>query len=286
MPNYWLIVDISGMAYRALNTMGKLSNEGAATGVVYGCYLAIKQLMEEYDTQNLVAVFDGGHAFRSQLLPGYKEGRKKRRAEASPEERQARADLVRQLADLRTVHLPACGVRNVLWYGGYEADDIISAFVQMLAPEDAAAIVSSDEDLWQCLRPGVQWVSLVKQAKHPKLSYARFVAVHGIEPCQWPHVKAWGGCSSDDIPGLPGVGEKIALKWVRGEIPASSTYYDRFINGVEVFNRNLQLTKLPAAGLPPPQTEIQEKTINWEPLLRAIGAKVPNAKEKQGFGFA
>ena len=286
MSQYWVIVDVSGMAYRSLNVMGKLAHEGAATGVVYGCYLAIKQLLDDYDTQNLVAVFDGGHTMRSELLPGYKASRAKRRAEASPEERQARADLVRQLAELRTVHLPACGVENVLWEQGFEADDIIAASCQMMGEEDAAVIVSADSDLWQCLRPGVQWLSTNKAAKIQKMSYRLFIEKHGIEPCQWPHVKAWGGCDSDDIPGLDGVAEKTALKWVRGEISASSAYYPRFVNGIEIFNRNIQLTKLPCPGLPPPQLMPQSKRIRWEPLLTAIGAKVPREESKKaGFGF-
>jgi 5'-3' exonuclease len=290
MADYWAIVDVSGMAYRSLAVMGNLQNQGVATGVVYGVAIALQGLADQYDTQNIVAVFDGGHAMRSHLWPQYKQSRKAKREKATPVEQQARADLTQQLQALRVSLLPSTGMRNILWADGFEADDLIASAVQAVPTEDGAVVLSADQDLWQCIRPGVAWRSTNNAAKVGYMSYRQFTELHRMEPFLWADVKAWAGCATDDIVGLDGIGETWAARWVRGEVPSTSTKYAQFLQNIEIYNRNINLTRLPAKGCTPVVLHQQVAPVDWNPLLRAIGAKTngkaAGIQTRQGFGFS
>src|SRR5207247_1967064 len=105
--------------------------------------------------------------------------------------------------------IPALGVRQ-LSVDDVEGDDLIGIAADKLSNEDARIIiVSSDQDLYQLIAENVELFEPIKK-KH--FTFNDFVATYNMAPIQWVEVKALMGDEGDDIPGVPGIGEKIAVK--------------------------------------------------------------------------
>ena len=282
--NYWVIIDVSNMAYRAWAVLGSLQHEGAATGVVYGIAQALEALCEDYGTRQLVCCFDAGHDARTHLYPKYKENRKEKRAKETDVEKQGRAQLLRQIDELRTRHLPAVGLQNILHSPGYEADDLMAAACNAIPTRDSGVIMSSDEDLWQCITPRIRCKSPISGKMTTYDSFCK--AWPPCKPSDWPTIKAWAGDDGDNIDGIDGVGLKTSWKYITGQLPETHKIYKAFGASHDVYKRNVQLMKLPVAGMPPATLVLQDKPLLWSVLYKAIGAKVRNDKETgRGFGF-
>lgn len=298
MKDPLLLIDVSYMAYRAFHAMGALAHGGEGVAVAFGVLRDVVGLQNQFQTGRCVFAFDHpAPKHRAAILPTYKASRRARYLEESAEEKEARADFRRQLAALYKTHLPAAGFANVFAAAGYEADDIIAKVVQRLPPGEEAIIVSSDADLWQLLRPGV----VVWNPQKAKLLTATgFALKWGIEPDRWADVKAIAGCSGDDVPGVPGVGEATAAKYLRGELGAHTKAHAAIEDRFAMWQENLKLVRLPYYGTP--DFEIRPDGVTeetWCGVADALGAKslrvaVPRTATKKskgrkrngkGFGF-
>ena len=272
------------MAYRAWATMGQLRHEGAATGVIYGIGTQLEKLVEEYATPNLVCCFDGGYAHRTATYPPYKADRRAKRELETEEEKQGRAELAQQLYTLRTQHLPAVGVQNILWAEGFEGDDHLASAAHAIPLQEKGTILSSDEDLWQCLRPGLRCYAPTSGKVQ---TYHTFKDAYGMEPKQWASVKAWAGCSGDNVAGVPGVGTVWACRYVRGEVLPGHKRYNQFYENHDIFHRNIKLVELPHAQLPPVVLHRQTEPLLWSALYKAIGARHGKGQTTAGgLGFS
>jgi DNA polymerase-1 len=264
-----LIVDVSNLAYRAMYTTGGLSHNGEATGVLYGIFKTILELEELFTSTHTVFCFDGGYDKRQEILPGYKQ--KRRSGELSEEDLEMRRDLRRQLYRLRTMYLSEIGYKNVFWQSGYEADDIIASIVHGMEKEDEGVIVSSDHDLFQLLSPKVMMWNPVKKTP---LNDKTFTEEWGLSPTSWADVKSLAGCSTDNIPGIPGVGEKTAAKFLTGKLKGGTKKHDAIVANNNLWERNLKLVRLPMEG-----TEKFTCVDNvvawgkWRKVLQKLGMK-------------
>jgi DNA polymerase-1 len=250
----WLLVDCNGLCHRALHTTGGLSHNGQSTGVSFGLFRDLENLRDSFGPERTVLAFDGPGSLRQQVYPGYKATRRNR--EFTPEEKKIREEFYEEMRRLHGELLPVAGFRNVLLSAGYEADDIIAKICQNLPPSVDAVIVSSDADLMQCLAYNV-----VIYRPHTKkvVTAESFTEEWGIPPKYWPHVKAYAGCSSDDIQGLFGVGEKTAARFLAGTLPPGKKR-DQLVAGQGIFNFNLPLVELPYPGLVLPEIVPDEVT--------------------------
>ncbi len=115
-----------------------------------------------------------------------------------------------------------------------------------LGEEASATIISSDQDLYQCLCP---WVDIFHPGKE-LVTKADFFAEYGVLPEEWPQVKAIMGDTSDDIPGVRGVGLGYTLKYMRGELREHTKAYQKIEAGVDLWTKNLDLVKLPFPNTP------------------------------------
>jgi len=237
----WLVLDVSYLAYRALHTTGSLSHGDDPTGVTF---------------------------------------RKKKRKEASEDEKAAYASLRKQLEDLRTHVLTDMGFVNVFSQKGFEADDLIASVALRCPKNSEAIIVSSDEDLYQLLGSNrMIWNPHKKKILNRKW----FKEEYGIEPSQWRTVKALAGCSSDNVPGIPGVGEKTAIKFIKREIKKGTKTYDKFENAETIIKRNLPIVKLPYPGTGKPIPKRDKITVeSWNMVMEGFGfislyGKVPSS---------
>ena len=267
-----LVLDTNYLCHRAAHTVGHLSNgDMDATGVVFGVLRSVIKMQEEFSTNRVVFCFDSVHSKRQELFDGYKADRRKKYEEEQDEEKlKLFRDLRRQMRDLRREHLPAVGFRNVFVQNGHEADDLIAAIARNAKPDQEIIIVSTDHDLWQLLRPNV-W--LYNPTTGRGYDHKRFAEEWKMNPEEWASVKALAGCSSDNIPGIPGIGEKTAAAYLRGELNSKSKKFQ----SIETFDEEekelfRKLTALPFEGTRVPPVRQDDVTRDaWAQLLQRLG---------------
>jgi DNA polymerase-1 len=195
------VVDGSGYIFRAFHALPPLSRpDGLQVGAVYGFTTMLLRLMQQADCDHLAVIFDAGRrSFRNDIYPDYKA----HRPEAPPE-------LVPQFALVREA-TEALGVKAIE-LAGFEADDLIATYARLGRESDVAVtIVSSDKDLMQLIRPGV---SMVEPIALKPIDEAKVIERFGVPPEKVVDVQALAGDSTDNVPGVPGIGVKTAAELV------------------------------------------------------------------------
>lgn len=196
------LVDGSSYIHRAYHAIRNLSNsKGLPTNAVYGFARMILKLMEGKKPEYAAIVFDAeGPTFRHKLFEGYKATRPR-----MPEDLSVQIPYIRRIVEGLAL--------GVIEKQGYEADDVIGTLTR-LAEENGfqVIIVTGDKDFRQLLSPGV---TLWDPMKDRLISYENFVKEFGMEPAQVIDLMGLSGDSTDNIPGVPGVGEKTALELIK-----------------------------------------------------------------------
>lgn len=263
----WLVLDCNYLCHRMFYAMGGLHAEGIGTGVVFGFLREVIALQEDNNTTQVAFCFDSRHSLRQLHCPEYKANR---RGEERTEEEQAVAnDFYRQVNNLRKVILPRIGYRNIFHARGYEADDLMAKCVRAF-DEDATTqilLVSSDKDLYQLLQ---RRVSVLNPQKKEIFTARKFRDEYGIEPKLWRHVKALAGCPTDNVIGVPGVGEVTAAKYHRGQVARDSETWLKIQKGITqgIVKRNLPLVSLPYKGCPDVEIRADEiSQTGWDSVI-------------------
>lgn len=264
----YVLFDVNYLGYRALYSTGTLSYHDDPTGVLYGVFREIQAAKQKFPTSRFVFCFDHGKGIREQMYSGYKETRRKKKL--TDEEIHSLNGMQEQIRGLKLTYLDRAGFSNVLFHGGYEADDLIaSVCLNCLREQDTAVIYSDDKDLYQLLTPNV---SIYKPRTQVMYGYNQFRKEYRIKPSDWAAVKAIAGCVSDDVHGVEGVGEITALKYVRKELEITNKKFRDIESGRKLWKKNLPIVKLPLAGCKIPtlakDTWTREK---WEDLLGGFG---------------
>lgn len=265
----YLIFDSNYLCTRAFYAFPDLEHDGRPTGMAFGFFSDIERLSEQYGTDRILFAFDSDDDdVRMELLPSYKESR---RASAA-EDDFVRAHIHDGIRLIRDKVLPCIGYRNIFLQKAYEADDIIASLVCTLEPDATKVVVSSDEDMLQLLQHNVEiWNPRQKQA----ITETSFELEWGLKPGQWPLVKAIAGCKSDEIPGVNGVGNKTAAKFLTGMLkPGSAKRKAIEAVGPDVIDRNLRLTTLPYPGTK--KFCVQPDAVtedNWNRAMKKLGIK-------------
>lgn len=175
------------------------NSKGFPTNALYGFVSMMHKIIEEENPEYIAVAFDIGKNFRAEKYTFYKDGRKE-----TPE------DLIKQMPYARKV-LEAMGIKY-FELAPYEADDIIGTLSKMVLEDDNfnGTIVSSDKDLLQLINDQID-IKLLKQKGYIRYNPITFFAEYQIEPINVIDLKALAGDSSDNIPGVKGIGEKTAL---------------------------------------------------------------------------
>jgi 5'-3' exonuclease len=275
MGTRWLILDVNNLAWRAHHSTGGMTYDDMPTGVAYGFLRDLHNWMEEFDTQNVAFTFDHGPQRRVADFPYYKETRRKKRLD---ENAAAEYEAVsQQITKLRTDYLESLGFQNIFFQSGYEADDVIASVVGNLPEGDSAIIIGGDKDIYQLLR---SHVDIYAPTQRMTMSKEKFKAKwFGLKPTEWPAVKAITGCSTDDVPGLDGVAEVSAAKFITNQLNQKLAKYKAISAFVRTqqYRDNLLLVSLPYAGCR--DFELVEHTTDpdqWAALADRLGfASVP-----------
>lgn len=249
-----LIIDVSHVFFQLIWAMPELTNAEKEVHIIFGFLNKIISLANKFNTNKFVFCFDSRTSKRKEIYPQYKEKRNKK--DKTPEEREMFQLGFSQLHEIRESVLPKLGFKNLFLEEGFEADDSIAKLAMKYGLNKEFIIISSDNDLLQLLD-----YCKIYDSKSEKL-YRReeFISEYGIEPNQWAEVKKIAGCTSDCVEGVPGVGEKTAIKFITMELSQKSVKYKAIENTPqEVFDRNLKLVKLPFEGFPDLKLSISEK---------------------------
>ena len=198
-----LVIDGNSILNRAFYGIRLLTNKnGLYTNAVYGMANIIERQIESVKPDYCVVAFDlKAPTFRHKAYDGYKANRK-----GMPEELAVQLPYAKKCMEYM-----GCRVLSV---EGYEADDILGTLSAMSAREGIKAyILTGDRDSLQLIDDNVN-VLLVKTKETLCFDRALFNETYGVEPEQFVDVKALMGDTSDNIPGVAGIGEKTALKLI------------------------------------------------------------------------
>lgn len=191
------LIDGSSYIYRAYYAIRQLSNSrGMATNAVFGFTNMLLKVVREERPDHLAVVFDAkGPSFRKDIYPQYKANRS-----AMPEDLQSQIPLIKQV--VRAFKMPA------LELAGYEADDIIATLARRFAERGMeVTVVTGDKDLMQIVN---EQVRLLDTMKDQVTGLAEVAQRFGGAPDKVVEVQSLAGDSSDNVPGVPGIGEKTA----------------------------------------------------------------------------
>ncbi len=200
-----LCIDGNSILNRAFYGIRLLTTkDGTPTNALYGLVNVISRELEALQPDYAAIAYDlKAPTFRHKMFAEYKAGR-----HAMPDELRAQMPLSREFASMLGLH--------ILDMEGYEADDILGTLAAMAEadPEDCRAyLLTGDKDSLQLISPRVH-VLLAGNNETADMDEDAFIAKYGVRPDQFVDVKALMGDSSDNIHGVPGIGEKTALKLI------------------------------------------------------------------------
>lgn len=191
------LVDGSGFIFRAFHALPPITRpDGTPVGAVMGFCNMLLRLLDEAGDDYVAVIFDAARKnFRNDIYPEYKANRGE-----TPEDLVPQFSLIKEATE-------AFGIKAVE-LEGYEADDLIATYARVAQEQDIPVkVVSSDKDLMQLIRPGV---SLFDPIKFVDIGLDQVEKKFGVTPDKVIDVQALAGDSTDNVPGVPGIGVKTA----------------------------------------------------------------------------
>ena len=237
-----LIIDSNSLAYKSFYSMRGLRTKEKETAVSFGFMKDILMLAKKYETNKFYFCWDSKKSYRKKIYKLYKANRKPKDKEKEKELKSAYS----QFDDLKNKILPRLGFKHVYEQDYYESDDLMAWLVDFnrIWIGDKLVVVTNDGDLYQVLEPGVK---IYNHSSKKETTMRSFKREYGILPSKWAEVKAIGGCSTDNVKGIKGVGEKTAISYLLGNLKKGKKF-DDIKNGEKIINRNRKLVTLPFDG--------------------------------------
>lgn len=201
MAEKFFVVDGHSHLYRAFYAIRDLTTpDGRPSNAVFGFTTMLRKLINEHQPDYLAVAFDlPGPTFRHQLFSDYKATRK-----VPPEELSVQIPMTREVIEAMGIPIFTCE--------NYEADDILGTLARLASEKEIdTCLVTSDKDARQLLGPQV---SLLDTMKNELTTADTLRERDGIAPDQVVDVMALSGDTSDNVPGVPGVGQKTALNLI------------------------------------------------------------------------
>src|SRR5579863_8403423 len=200
-----LLIDGNSLTYRAFFALPEsiATSTGIPTNAIFGLASMLVKLLTEYGQRPTVVVWDGGYTGRKELYPEYKA------------QRSTRPDLLKEQWPHLEPLVDAFGYRN-LKVDGYEADDVIASIAEQakqLDPPIDVMVVTGDRDAYQLVDDRVRIMTTSRGITDTRV-YDREGVIdrYGIPPELVPDFIGLKGDTSDNIPGVPGIGDKTAAE--------------------------------------------------------------------------
>jgi DNA polymerase-1 len=249
------LIDGSSYIYRAYHAVRHLStSQGLPTNATFGFTNMVLKLLAEQNPEYMAMAFDAkGPTFRHEMYDAYKANRP-----PMPEDLVVQIPYIKQVVagmNIPSLELP-----------GYEADDIIGTLVRAVEGKGFRVVmVTGDKDFKQLISRSV---SMWDPMRERTIDYASLKEDSGLEPSQWVDVMALAGDTSDNIPGVPGIGEKTAIQLIK----AFGTM-ERLFQGLDKVTQTKLREKL---------TRFHDQAILSRRLV-AINTEVPLSVEASSF---
>jgi DNA polymerase I len=209
------LVDGSSYIFRAFYAIRHLSNsKGLPTNAIFGFTQMLLKVLKEHQPDYLAVVLDSkGPTFRSKVYKEYKANRP-----AMPEALVPQIPYIRRIIEEYQI--------ATLEMEGYEADDLIGTVAKGLAPEVDVVIITGDKDILQLVSDRIQVYDTMKEKR---FGVEEVVQRFGVKPEQVVEVMGLAGDAIDNIPGVPGIGEKTAIELIKifGSIENLLTHLDQ-----------------------------------------------------------
>jgi DNA polymerase-1 len=265
------LIDAKYLCYRSVHALFNEPISSVQGSMFYGFMNTLKSLAKGLKiTQknvitpsNIILCWDSKHSYRKMEYRDYKK-----KPKLSDYQEQIFLKIREAYPKLRK-WMERVGF-NCAYCPGFEADDIFAGFTQQF-PDQKFVIVTNDEDIYQLLSENVALWMLRK--KPFLMTEENFKEKYGIEPDMWATIKGTGGCRSDNIPGIGGVGEDTALKFARGEL--KGTRLKKITDNLEKALYWCRFTRLPWAETKF-DISLNGTDINWDEMTRF--AQVYNLK--------
>jgi len=197
-----LLVDGSSYLYRAFHALPPLTNKkGTPTGAVYGVLRMVRKLIDEEQPDYIAVIFDAkGKTFRHDMYKQYKANRP-----PMPDDLRVQIEPLHEL--IKALGIPLLTINNV------EADDVIGTLATFANIKNHRVLISTgDKDMAQLVNDRV---SLINTMNDSHMDIQGVIEKFGVEPHQVIDYLALMGDKVDNIPGVPGVGPKTAVKWLQ-----------------------------------------------------------------------
>ncbi|GAG55551.1 unnamed protein product, partial [marine sediment metagenome] len=202
----FILVDGQGLLYRAFYALPQLTTTyGQVVNAVYGFTMILIRLLEEEKPEYMVITFDTPvPTFRHKEFKEYKAHRKK-----MPGELISQIPLIREI--INNYNIATCSKE------GYEADDVIGTIAREAEKRNCdTIIVTGDKDTFQLISPHTKIMTTIKGITEVKIyDEAGIRGKYGVDPEKIVDILALKGDSSDNIPGVPGIGEKTAIALIK-----------------------------------------------------------------------
>ncbi|MCR9256560.1 MAG: DNA polymerase I [Alphaproteobacteria bacterium] len=195
------LIDGSGYIFRAFHALPPMNRpDGTPTNAVFGFTKMLMQLVEQVEAEYLAVIFDAGrNTFRNEIYPDYKANRAE-----PPEELVPQFSLIRDA--VKAFNVPC------LEMAGYEADDLIATYAAKAREQGfRTVIVSSDKDLMQLVNDDV---AMLDPMKNRDIGHEQVIEKFGVGPDKVVDVQSLAGDSTDNVPGVPGIGIKTAAQLI------------------------------------------------------------------------
>ncbi|EME70409.1 DNA polymerase I, partial [Paramagnetospirillum caucaseum] len=287
-PRHVTLIDGSGFIFRAFHGLPPMTRaDGTPVNAVYGFTTMLMKLLADSQSDHVAVIFDSSRqTFRSDIYPEYKAHRP-----PAPEDLVPQFPLVRDAT--RAFDLPAIELE------GFEADDLIATYARLAVEAGArVTIVSSDKDLMQLVGDRVE---MYDPMKNRAIGEAEVREKFGVPPHKVVDVQALCGDSSDNVPGVPGIGVKTAAQLIEeygdldtllaraGEIKQPKRR-ETLIANAELARISRQLVRLRTdAPVPVPLSELDVKppapeklaafcaAQGFRSLMGRLNARIPGA---------
>jgi len=238
-----MIIDGMALLFRsfyatAVNNYFMINSKGVPTNALYGFVKHLFAAKDNFNPTHIICCWDmEGQTHRSKIFPEYKANRSEAPLELLPQ-----FSLVKELVS--SLDIPNVGIK------GYEADDCIGTIVDEISNHTKITVVTGDKDLLQLINDNTA-IAIMKKGigNYDLFTIDKFFEEYGILPNQFSDVKALMGDSSDNYPGVKGIGEKTALKLIKefNSIEGLLENLDKLTNAqrkkIEIDLENLEISK-------------------------------------------
>ena len=202
-----LLIDGHSLAYRAFYALpleNFSTSSGQHTNAIYGFASMLLNLIRDEKPTHIAAAFDVSRkTFRTEAFPDYKANRAK-----TPDEFRSQITYINELLEAFQIKSYECE--------GFEADDILATIVAQEGSESEILICTGDRDAFQLVNENVTVLYPKKGVTDlARMNPGAVIEKYGLTPEQYPDFAALRGDPSDNLPSIPGVGEKTASKWIK-----------------------------------------------------------------------